>query len=324
MLLRCLILLSLALPFQVFAAAGAEVENDPWLMLEKAGQAAHKLNYRGIFVYQCGGTVTSLKITHMNFAQGEFARLVTLDGVPREVLKQGKDAVIYNPGKEKVLIDRRRTPSSFPAVLPGIADGLKASYQARIDGRERVGDREGVIVWLSPRDGYRYGYRFSIDREFGLLLKSVMLNEQNVAIEQVAFNQLSLMSSEDMDWFRPNIDPAKTYEMSPEEPAAQIVAEGDGWTLAELPAGYRKVNQVRREVPGKVAPINHLVFSDGLASVSLFIETLGKHAIPKIGYMTQGATNIYANVQDGHQVIVVGAVPQATVKKIAEAVSFKK
>lgn len=319
-ILLCLI--ALALPAQ---ADNTAPENEPWLLLEKAGQAAHKLNYKGIFVYQVGDSLKSMRITHMNYANGEFARIVALDGAPREILRQGNDVVIYNSRNEKVLINKRRAPSAFPAMLPGLSDWLKVSYQVRLEGEERVGGRDGVVVALSPRDQYRYGYRFAVDREFGLLLQSVMLNEQRQVVEKVAFSQLTLMdNSENMDWFRPEITHGKTYEMQPEETMTPIVAEGEHWTLAQLPPGYRKVEQVRRELPGRNVQVDHLVFSDGLASVSLFIEALGKNAAPKLGEATQGPTNVYASVMDGHQIIVVGEVPQITVRKIAEAVSFNK
>jgi sigma-E factor negative regulatory protein RseB len=317
---RQIVVLLLVFPLAAVAAS----EDELWIMLEKAGQAAHKLNYRGIFVFQSGRNVSSMQITHMNYEQGEYARLISLDGQPREVLRQGNDVVIYSPRNEKVLIERRRVQSSFPAVLPGLPDLLKASYQVRKLGHERVGGRESTIIMLEPRDHYRYGYRLSVDREFGLLLKSVMLNENKQMIEQVAFSQLSLMNSQDMDWFRPEVSPGKTYVMQPEETVTSGVVEGEGWTISQLPAGFRKVDQVQRKVPGKALPVHHLVFSDGLASVSLFIETLAKNAKPKHGLATQGGTHVYAKAVDGYQLIVVGEVPEATVRQIASAVSFKK
>jgi sigma-E factor negative regulatory protein RseB len=319
---RYFLLCLFALPLPVLAAVP---EGDLWVMLEKAGQAAHKLNYKGIFVYQSGHTVSSMQIAHMNYESGEFTRLVSLDGAPREVLRQGNDVVIYNPRNEKVMIEKRRVQSAFPALLPGMSDRLKASYQVRTVGQERVGGREGVIIELDPRDKYRYGYKFSVDREFGLLLKSVMMNDRDEIIEQVAFSQLAMMSgAEGMDWFRPNPAPGKTFVMQPEETVSPATVEGDGWVVSPLPPGFRKVDQVRRNVPGKSAPVHHVVFSDGLASVSLFIEALEKTASPKLGYLVQGATNVYASTLDGYQIIVVGEVPEDTVRSIAGAVSFKK
>jgi sigma-E factor negative regulatory protein RseB len=259
----------------------------------------------------------------MNFQQGEFARLVSLDGAPREVLRQGNEVVVFNQSNEKVTIEKRLVQNAFPAILPGLPATLKASYQARYAGEERVGGRDGVIIQLEPRDGYRYGYRFTVDREFGLLLKSVMLDEGRKPIEQVAFNQLSLMSAEGLDWFRPQVDVGKTYVMQPEETVTPAIAES-GWVVAQLPPGFRKMHQVKRSVPGKSVPVHHLIFSDGMASVSLFVEAYDRNRPATLGYARHGATNINVTVMDGHQVVVVGEVPEATVKQIAAAVSFKK
>lgn len=305
------------------AAHAADPNDDAWVLLDKAGQAAHKLSYKGVFVFQAGPNISSMQITHMNYAQGEFARLISLDGAPREVLRQGNDVVIYSPRNEKVMIQRRRVQSTFPALLPGVSDALKQSYQIRMAGSERVGGRDSTVVYLDPRDHYRYGYRFSVDQEFGLLLKSIMLDEHNQAIEQVAFNQLSLLDTQDMDWFHPTVTPGKTYVMQPEETVSPTV-DGDGWTIAQLPPGFRQIDQVVRKIPGKPGPVHHLIFSDGLASVSLFIEALNKSSPPKQGLAVQGCTNVYATTVDGHQIVVVGEVPEATVKLIASAVSFNK
>lgn len=302
----------------------AVAEEDPWLMLEKAALAAHKLNYKGIFVYQCGQAVSSLQIIHTNYAQGEFVRLTSLDGAPREVLRQGNEVLIYSAQNEKVSIEKKRVQHSFPALLPGLTDSLKANYQIRVAGKERVGGRDGVILQLEPRDQYRYGYHFSVDREYGLLLKYVMLDEHANSVEQVAFSQLSLMEDTDMQWFRPNPVPGKAYVLEPQESVTPLEVDGRSWVIAKLPPGFRKVDQVKRNVPGKSAPVNHLIFSDGIASVSLFIEPLEKNVTPKVGQMTQGATHIFAQAHNGYQLIVVGEVPEITVKHIAEAVSFKK
>ncbi|HYD33446.1 MAG TPA: sigma-E factor regulatory protein RseB domain-containing protein, partial [Methylophilaceae bacterium] len=157
---------------------------DPWRLLQKAADAARELSYRGIFVYQSGNNARSVEITHMNYGQGEYARSVVLDGSPREVLSQGSDVVIYTPLNEKVVITKRRAQNLFPALLPPQMEGLKASYEARLGGQERVGGREGQVVFLKPRDQYRYGYKFWADIEYGLLLKSVTFNEKEELVEQ--------------------------------------------------------------------------------------------------------------------------------------------
>jgi len=298
-------------------------QDDAWLVLQKASQAARELSYQGVFVYQSGKVAKSVQITHMNYGQGEYARMLVLDGQPREVLSQGNDVVIFNAQNEKVVIEKRRGQNMFPALLPANMDSIKNSYQVRIGGLERVGGRDGQVVFLEPRDRYRYGYKFWADREYGLLLKAMTTNEHNEAMEQMAFNQLTLLNNQNMDWFQPKVDPRKSYVME-DAALAGLPAEAETWTVASVPAGYRKVDQVQRNVPGKTVPVTHIIYSDGLASVSVFIEPLAKGARPKAGHTAMGATNFYAVVTDGHQIVVVGEVPEATVSEFATAVSFKK
>ena len=306
------------------ATAAGEATGDPWMVLQKAAQAARELSYQGVFVYQSGTGSRSVQITHMNYGQGEYARIVVLDGTPREVLSQGRDVVIFSPRNEKVVIEKRRGQNMFPAVLPSNLDAIKTSYDVKFGGLERIGGRDGQMVILSPKDKFRYTYKFWADREYGLLLKSMSTNERNEPMEQFAFNQLTLMNSQKMDWFQPNVSPEKQYVMEESgtgrsEPVSTIT-----WSVDQLPSGYRKVDEITRLVPGKPGPVTQIVYSDGLASVSLFIEPLLKGAAPKVGHSAFGATHFYANVLEGHQVVVVGEVPEATVTQIANTIHFKK
>jgi sigma-E factor negative regulatory protein RseB len=148
-------------------------------------------------------------------------------------------------------------------------------------------------------------------------------NERDQVMEQMAFNQLTLLNTQNMDWFQPHIDPKKQYVME-EQVSRSSSVDAENWSVERLPTGYRKIDQIKRMVPGKNVPLTHIVYSDGLASVSLFIEPLTKHMRPKTGSTSLGATNIYANIVEGHQIMVVGEVPEATVAQIASNVSFKK
>jgi sigma-E factor negative regulatory protein RseB len=309
------------------SALSAHAANDDhaWTLLQKAAVAARALNYQGVFVYQAGRHTKSIQITHYFNGHDEFARNVILDGTPREVFNQGGDVTIMSPRNEKVVIEKRRGQNMFPAVLPTNLDAVKENYILKTGELERVAGRPAQLLHLSPKDNLRYSYRFWIDSEFGLLLKSVMLNERLEPIESIGFNQISLLNTVDLDWFQPKIDTKKNYVM--EDDLDKTIADHSThhqWILKELPAGYRKVDQMKRMVHGKPLPVTHVIFSDGLASVSLFIEPLIKGAKPKNGHKLVGTTSFYANVVDGHQVIVVGEVPEATVAHIAHAISFKK
>ena len=303
-----------------FASFTVQASDDPWLMLEKAAFAARELNYQGIFVYQNGNQMRSVQITHMNDAGHELARNVVLDGQPREVFSQGSDIVIFNAKRDRVIVEKRRGQNMFPAMIPTNLEAIKSSYSAVLGDVERVAGREARTINLVPNDKLRYSYRIWTDNEFGLLLKMLLIDINNNPLEQIGFTQLSMLNTHDLDWFQPKMDGAKNYVM---EESPQVGHVTDNWVIANLPPGYRKIDHILISVPGKKSPVNQLIFSDGIASVSLFIEPMLKGMRPKMGHKVMGSTNICANVIDGYQVVVVGEVPKETVMQISKAISFR-
>jgi sigma-E factor negative regulatory protein RseB len=300
--------------------------DDPWFLLEKTAYAARELNYQGVFVYQNGSQTRSVQITHMNSTGQEMTRNVVLDngiqaGQPREVYSQGNNIVIFRPQNQKMVIEKRRGQNLFPAMLPTELQAIKASYTARLGAMEYVAGREAQIIELIPHDAFRYSYKIWADTEYGLLLKMTSLDDKNQILEQIAFSQLSTLNSQDTNWFQPKIDVGKSYVV---EDTTVVNHVTKNWIVAELPSGYVQVDHIALVVPGKTAPVDQVIFSDGIASVSLFIEPITKGMRPKMGHMLIGSTNICANVLEGYQITVVGEVPEATVTKIAKAVSFKK
>lgn len=315
---------NLAVVLFTSASAQANADDDLWLVLQKTAVAAHALSYQGIFYFQAGSQSKPVQITHMFNGKGEFARNVVLDNSPREVFSQGSDLVIFNPKNEKIVIEKRHGQNMFPAILPTNLDIIKINYSLRAGEPERIAGRAAKMLFLEPKDSLRYSYQFWIDTEYGLLLKSVMFNNRNEIIESIAFNQLALMDTLDLDWFQPKIDSKKNYVMEDETITIADKGVTADWTIKGLPAGFRKVDQMIRMVHGKSLPVTHLIFSDGLASVSLFIEPITKNNKPRTGQKLVGGTSFYSRVSDGYQITVVGEVPEATVEQMANAVVFKK
>lgn len=308
--------------FFCYANAYAASEDEAWQTLQKAAEASRSLSYQGIFLYQTDKVSRSVQVTHMNYGQGEYARMLVLDGRPREVLSQGNNVVVFNQKSEKVVIEKRRGQHMFPALIPSDISQLKANYSIRTNGIDRVAGREGIGLALDPKDKFRYGYRLWTDKQHGLLLKIVSTNERNEAMEQMAFNQLMMLSTQNMEWFQPNVDHKKPYVME-ENTVAEVTGELE-WVIGNLPAGYQKVEQVQRQVPGKPFPVTHLIYSDGLASISVFIEKIAKGQAVKNGLVSTGATNLFARNNGDHQIVAVGEVPATAVLEFANAVSFIK
>ena len=298
-----------------FYAQGAE---DPWLHLEKASQAARKLSYKGIFLYQNFQDVRSIEITHLNNGEEEFARMVTLDGQPREALSRGNNMVLFSSNKENVIIQERQGQNLFPAILPTDIKSVKAIYTLRFADQERIGGREAQIVYLEPKDQFRYLYKLWLDKEFGLILKMSILDDQQKMIEQASFNQIGLFSGQDLNWFKPNVDTHKKYIM--DEVSENKISHEKYCTITNLPAGYKEVSHVTRAMGNKRQTVHHWVFSDGISFVSLFVNPILKDHKSRLGETRVGSSHVHARVMNGNQIMVVGAVPKATIQKISNSI----
>jgi sigma-E factor negative regulatory protein RseB len=307
----------------VLNAQAADNDAANWQMLQKAAEAAHALSYQGIFVCQSGKQAQSVQIKHLYNGQQEFMRNVMLDGAPREIFSHSGDLVIYNPKNETVVIEKRHGQNLFPAVLPLNIDEIKTNYTLRTGSTERVADRTVQILLLDAKDGFRNNHQFWIDTEYGLVLKSIILNQNKEIIGNIGFNQINLFNTVDLDWYQPKIDAKKSYVME-ESTTSNDNYFSPHWQLTALPAGYRKVDQMARMVQGKPLPVTHMIFSDGLASVSLFIEKLPKDVKPRTGASMVGNTSVYSRVSGFLQITAVGEVPEATTANIANAVIFVK
>ena len=291
---------------------------DPWLHLEKASQAARKLSYKGIFLYQNLQDVRSIEITHLNNGSEEFARIVTLDGKPREALSRGNNMVVFNSNKENVMIQKRQNQNLFPAILPSDVESVKAIYTLRFADQDRVGGRETQIVYLEPKDEYRYLYKLWLDKEYGLILKMNILDQQQKVIEQASFNQIALFAGQDLNWFKPSVDTHKKYIM--DEVSENKVSHEKYCTIANLPTGYREVSHVTRMMGNHPQLVHHWIFSDGLSFVSLFVNPIPKGQKSRIGETQVGSSHVYAKVMNGNQIMVVGEVPQVTIQKISNSI----
>lgn len=307
------------LPGLVLAASGA-ASNEAFVWLQKMANAARQANYQGIFIYQSGHNLETARITHMVDENGEHEKIEALDLAPRELVRNNDEVLCYFPDSRGVIVERRKPKKSFPALLPISAGELAQNYSARLGGQERVSGYDCQVVVLEPKDSLRYGYRFWADIASGLIVRATMLNEKGEPIDQYTFTQLSIGGKIDKDELKPRIAGKRLIwrQETPSETAAE-----SAWAVKQLPAGFRKVMESRRAMPGKKNPVTHSVYSDGLATVSLFVEPLEDATRPRQGVSGQGPINVYSRTLPDAQVTVLGEVPPAAVKQIAHSISKK-
>ncbi len=300
------------------ARAGHEADAFAWL--QRMAQATHRLNYTGVFVYQRGDRVETSRIVHRVDESGEHAKLVSLDGSPREMYRIDDEILCFMPDSKTAVLDKSRAGKIFPAVLPERIAGLAESYEARLMGKSRVAGRETQVVVLKPRDDYRYGHRFWADVATGLPLRASVWKGESEMVDRFSFTQISIGTPIRASEVRPRLAGRRIIRHDPAQmPDAAI---DPGWTIATVPPGFTRISAMKRSLPGHASPVNHIVYSDGLAAVSVFIEPSSGQLEP--GLSQRGALHVYTRIVADHDVKVLGEVPAATVRLIGDSVSYAR
>jgi sigma-E factor negative regulatory protein RseB len=315
------VVLGLAAP--AFAAAPAPAE-DGLVWLRKMASAARGLNYRGTFVYHYAGRNETSRIVHfVNSAGGEFERLEALDGPLREVIRTNDQVTCYLPGTKTVIIEKR-SARRFPALLPERLGGVADSYSMRVAGHDRVAGYDCQLVALEPRDKLRYGHEFCAEVGSGLLLRARTLSEKGEPLESFAFTDLRIGVGFSRDQVRSRYAArSRNWKVDHSGLVLSDVPADTGWVLARQPAGFRKLTEFKRSIAGRAAMVSQIVYSDGLAAVSVFIEPLPKTEPAQKSLSHQGAVNIYVRRVADHMVTVLGETPAATVMQIADSLEFR-
>lgn len=312
------------LGFSVGAALADPLEQDQALaMLQRIADAARQLNYLGTFVYQHGDQVETSRIVHVLDDSGEYEKLETLDGPRREIIRNNNEVLCYYPEAKIVRSEKRVSRRTFPALLPEQISSITEHYQIRKGEPERIAGHDSEALVLEPRDGLRYGHKFWAETSSGLLLKARMVDERHNVVEQFSFTQLTIGGSVSRDMVKPSFD-VRFPEWRLDRFSNDMVSKVDsGWSVKSFPAGFRKIMEMRRSKQGNSVPVTHLVYSDGLAAVSVFIEPSASRSRINEGLTRQGAINIYTRTIKDQVITVLGEAPASTVMQIGDSISFR-
>jgi sigma-E factor negative regulatory protein RseB len=261
-------------------------------------------------------------------------RLVSLDGSGREVIRTQSEVVCYLPDRRTVLVEKRTNNNSLLGTVPVYSEGLQSNYALATPGTTRILGRPAQFVTVQPRDNFRYGYRLWLDQETALPLKSQLCDRSGRVIEQIVFSDLSTPASIDAGLLKSSIVTTGFQWVRQELRPQRLQREGANvgeWVVANPPQGFR-LTVTRMQNIGGAGPVRHLVLSDGLASVSVFIEPmLSKPESPTTGVVTDshgpaaelsrvGSALAYSTEAHEHRITAVGEVPANTLRAIATSV----
>ena len=300
-----------------FATETNEQDVKEWL--EKMIHAVRTLSYEGTFVYLHDNQLESMRVLHIVDETGEREHLLSLNGPAREMVRDDASVTCISPDARSVSIGNRQKTKGLHALFTADVESLSDYYDFHLLHQTRVAGREARVVSIVPKDDFRYGYRLYLDQVSGLPLKTDLLDQSGNAISQSMFTQLTiepeikeigeytLNGKEHYKW---------VYRMPPKRP---IGAKTASWGFNSLPEGFNlSFHSRKRESHGKLE-VDHFVLSDGLATLSVYVEKLDRETGLN-GISQMGAVTAYGSQVNGHQITVVGEVPAITVEKVAMAI----
>ncbi|MEX2523872.1 MAG: MucB/RseB C-terminal domain-containing protein [Gammaproteobacteria bacterium] len=309
-------LLCLPLSITVSAESGAARAQE---LINKMTQAARSRNYEGVFIYRYGNSMDTMRIIHKADNGGERQRLVSLTGSAREVIRNNESVTCIFPDDRAVLVEKSRS-RKLVFKLPQPIESVSRYYTFSTSGQDRIAGRDSWTVNIMPRDQYRYGYRFWIDQDSHLLLKSELRDQDDSMLEQILFTQLDIhddipdtmlepaLTGKDYTWYKSDVND------KPSKPGNK------GWRVTWVPDGFSMKTHQSQTMPMSREPVEHIIYTDGIAVVSVFIEKMDHDVSETIGSINRGGISTFTRHENGFQITAVGEVPRTTVEKMARSV----
>jgi sigma-E factor negative regulatory protein RseB len=303
--------------------------------------ANETFNYQGTLVHMCGGTMDIVQIVH-RVNRGKVTERLTAQATGgRQIIRKADVVMCILPDQKKVMVEQRSVEVSPIGAqidnFPSFSTIDPSLYDVAMMGVDRVADRETMIIAITPVDTFRYGYRLWLDRLTALPLKFELVDDAGQALEQGVFTEIEFhesLSEEDVaptietdefEWQRSAVvsnggrivDPRADHKALMQEPALSH------WRVTVSPPGFELTFAQSRLAEGAPMPVEQLVYSDGLATISVFIEPKAEAADAVEGSSQIGATNAYTTISNDYLITAMGGVPIETVQMVALSVTAR-
>jgi sigma-E factor negative regulatory protein RseB len=287
-------------------------------------------NYDGVFTYFSGDDLATLRIVHMVIDDVERERLVHLNGAPREIIRNGGTVeCILMPGDR--LLDLEIPEGPFARAFVRRFDQLSGHYGVSLRGEDRIAGRPTFRLAVEPNDTDRFGYRLWLDQETKLLLKSELVDSDGERLEIFQFNTIVLDAQVAEEALASEQDGGSviSHLQLAGEVSAPMPSDQMNWHTGWLPPGFSMAAADMRLIPDKLKTVATMMYSDGLATFSLFVEDMPEQGASTSMVSRNGATVAVTHLVEGRDarqslVTLVGELPTLTAQKIAQSVYYQR
>lgn len=303
---------------QVPAPSNAGRSVNEWLT--RMHEASRQRAYIGTMVVSAGSTMSSSRIWHVCDGNQQMERVDTLTGTPRTTVRRNNEVITFVPESKTAWLEKRESLGLFPELLRTPGNQIPEFYGVQESGAERVAGHLSDVVEIIPKDGLRFGYRIWAEKKTGLVVKMQTLGDKGAVLEQLAFTELQMDAPVRMDKLKQLMNDTKGYELH-RTVLNKTTPEAQGWRLKETVAGFLPMSCHTREGDSTAtgSPPMQWVFSDGLASVSLFVEPFDPARHKQESTAVMGATHTVTRRIGSHWLTAMGEVPTATLRRFALA-----
>jgi sigma-E factor negative regulatory protein RseB len=298
----------------LIAGPALAASDEPMDWLNRMGAAVQQTSYEGTVIRIRDGKAESLKVVHQ-VADGIIReKVVAQEGNGLEIIRNGNEVHCILPDRKSVLVEEWDDQSTLFSTLPSSEIRFGNEYDVSIVREERVAGRQTRLLAIRPHDGYRYGHRIWLDTATGFPLQTQLIGDDGTAIEQVMFAEISLNKEIHASALAPSYstDEFRWFNQSNHHVTRSVDTD---WVCEDLPRGFKVISTHEEKMPGSEAFVTHILYSDGLANVSVFIAQSGDS--DSQGPSSLSGSNSFSAIVGDHQVTAVGEVPAITVEQIA-------
>lgn len=298
---------------------------DDWLM--RMHEASRRRAYVGTFVVSAGGNLSSARIWHVCDGQQQMERVDSLTGAPRSTFRHNDQVLTFLSESRVIVAEKRESLAQFPNLLQSNEASIGQFYLVKGAGSGRVAGFQTDVLELRPKDNLRFGYRVWTEKKTGLVVKLQTLDGEGQVLEQAAFSELRLDAPVSMVSLTRMMAKTEGYQVEKPE-IVKTIAAAEGWALKTTVPGFKSVSCYKRAI-GVTPEARHentlqWIFSDGLASVSLFVESFDPRRHGHPGTLALGATHTLTRRIGDWWLTAVGEVPAQTLHAFAHSLERSK
>lgn len=308
--------------------AQVDLPLNTWLL--RVHQAARQSVYTGTFVVSAGGRMASARIWHVCDGSQQLERVESLSGTPRAIFRRNDQVVTFFPQSRMAVAEVRESLGVFPNLLKSNDSSIGNFYRLKGLGQDRIAGFDADVVQLVPNDRLRYGYRVWNEKKTGLIIQIQTLDLDGKVLEQAAFSELQLNAPVNVAKLSKAGNTDGYRVLRPD--LQKTTAEAQGWMLQREIDGFTSMACYQRPAAPAMAgaagngqSTMQWMFSDGVATVSLFVEAYDRQRHAGEGLTDMGgATHTQTRRINDWWVTVVGEVPPTTLSAFANALERKK